>query len=138
MGCFRGHWVTIDGNPVWIEPNCTKQTAAVAATLVLTAVVGGGVGDAASASGAADEFSANARMSEARLKYVSKVMTIPSEQLFVCDAGPDIPLRSTRDPTKAALTTQRATSRPSSGSIPVSISTAPSLNTGRETTASDS
>jgi len=60
VGCFRGHWVTIDGNPVWIEADCRKQTAAAAVTLVLSALVGGGVGDAASVS-AVDEFSISTR-----------------------------------------------------------------------------
>lgn len=55
MGCFRGNWVTIDGRPVYIEADCTKQTAAVAVTLVLSALAGGGVGGAVSASGSLSE-----------------------------------------------------------------------------------
>lgn len=55
MGCFSGHWVTIDGHPVYIEADCRKQTLAAAATIVLSALAGGGVAGATSAGGALAE-----------------------------------------------------------------------------------
>lgn len=57
MGCFRGHWITKNGVHIWIPADCTKQTAAVAATIVLSALAGGGVGSATSVSGSGTRIS---------------------------------------------------------------------------------
>lgn len=64
MGCFRGHWVTIGGNPVYIEADCRKQTYAVAVTLVLLALTGGGVAGATSAGGSVSDYGPRTSQSE--------------------------------------------------------------------------
>lgn len=73
MGCFWGHWVTIDGRPVCIENKGIRAIVGTAVFLVVSAVAGGGAGTAAAAaSESAGEVGINANtargQTEVRIK----------------------------------------------------------------------
>lgn len=53
MPCWKGYFRTIDGHPVYFEPDCSKEVSIVAVVLILSALAGGTVAVASSIGGAA-------------------------------------------------------------------------------------